>query len=85
MLFVSQLIRFVKKFFKNKSINKMRKKKKTSPDKHSEGPSKNRKKGNPDKRYPNPDDPYEETGPPIKEMPITAGPHDEEITDYKPK
>lgn len=51
----------------------------------SESPFKNRKKENPDKRYPNPDDPNEEIGPPIKEMPITGGPHDEEITDHKPK
>lgn len=43
---------------------------------------------NPDKGTPNPDDPYEETGPPIKEMPITSGthhPHQEEILDINPK
>lgn len=63
----------------------MRKKKNNSPNKHSEGPLKKHKGVKPEKKYPNPDDPNEEIGPPIKEMPITGGPHDEEITDHKPK
>lgn len=60
----------------------MRKKKNTSPDKHSERPSKKHKGVKPEKSYPNPDDPYEESGPPIKEMPVTGGPH-VELTLYR--
>lgn len=60
---------------------------KSSPDKHSVSP-KMHQDDNPDKRNPNPDDPYEETGPPIKEMPLTGRPghpHHEEILDRIPK
>lgn len=68
----------------------MKEKKKNSSDKHSKGPGKKHIDENPDKRNPNPDDPYEETGPPIKEMPITGGPHphhphNEEILDGIPE
>ncbi len=31
-----------------------------------------------DKREPNPEDPYEETGPPVKEMPVKGGSNDDE-------
>lgn len=59
----------------------MKNKKKNNPEKLSERPSKKYKDENPDKRHPNPDDPYEQTGPPIKEMPTTDNPHREEILD----
>lgn len=59
----------------------MRKEKKNNPVKLSKRPYKKLKDKEPEKRYPNPDDPYEEKGPPIKEMPITGGPHHEEILD----
>jgi len=39
----------------------------------------------PDKREPNPDDPNEEGGMPIKEMPASDNPHNEELLDYIPK
>lgn len=64
-----------------------KKKKKSSPDQYPEGPSKKLQDEKPDKINPKPDDPYEETGPPIKEIPITGGshhlihPHQEEILD----
>jgi hypothetical protein len=63
----------------------MKEMKKRNPDTFSEKPSKKDKGENPDRRHPNPDDPYEEKGPPIKEMPITGGPHHEEIPDRTPK
>ena len=47
-------------------------KKKSNPDKRSEGVSKKNKEENQDKRKPNPDDQNEETGPPIKEMPTKS-------------
>ena len=47
----------------------------------NERPSKNHKDEKPDKRRPNPDDPYEEKGPPIKEMPIKSHPDRKEILD----
>ncbi len=66
----------------------MEKKIESNPDKLSERSSKKHKVKNPDKRNPNPDNPYEETGPPIKKMPITGSPHHphhEEILDSTPK
>lgn len=62
----------------------MRKEKKNNPDKLSERPYKKHQNESPDKRHPNPDDPYEQTGPPIKEMPSKGSshhPHHEEILD----
>ncbi len=66
----------------------MKNKIKSNPDKLSERPYKKDKNENPDNRNPNSDDPYEETGPPIKEMPTTGSPHHphhEEILDSTPK
>lgn len=59
----------------------MNEKKKRNRIKQAERPTKKHQEKDSDKRYPNPDDPYEKTGPPIKEMPITGGPHKEEILD----
>lgn len=47
----------------------MKKNKKSKPDKLSDRPAKKNEDEDSDMREPNPDDPYEETGPPIKEMP----------------
>lgn len=62
----------------------MKKKKKSSPDKHSESPSKKDEDENPDMENLNPDDPYDETKPTVKKKPITSGnnhPHQEELLD----
>jgi hypothetical protein len=57
----------------------MKKKKKINLNKLSDNPTKKLKSDEPDERHPNPDDPYEETGPPIKEMPAKSKPNREEI------
>lgn len=68
----------------------MRKEKKNNPDKLSERPyiKPEPEDKNQEKRQPNPDDPYEQTGPPIKEMPSKGSsdhPHHEEILDSIPE
>lgn len=52
----------------------MTKEKKSKSDKLSDRPSEKLTGDDPDERHPNPDDPYEEMGPPIKEMPNTGNP-----------
>lgn len=59
----------------------MKKKRKRNPENLSEGSFQKYKDENPDKKHPNPDDPQEETGSPLKKMPITSDPHREEILD----
>lgn len=63
----------------------MREKKKRISKKYSERPFRKYQDESPDKRHPNPDDPYEETGPPIKEMPTTSGQNYHEESPDRPQ
>jgi hypothetical protein len=48
---------------------------------HPDEPSRWQPSDDPDKQQPHPEDPNEQKGPPMREMPVKNGPHDEEILD----
>ena len=58
-------------------------KQKRKSDKSSQNPEEKKKDDKPDKYQPHPDDQNEQTGPPIKEMPIKDNPHKEEMLDRR--
>jgi len=58
-------------------------KQKRKSDKPSQYTEEKKKGDKPDKGQPHPDDQNEQTGPPIKEMPIKDNPHKEEMLDRR--